>query len=74
MEHEATSKASAGGGERNGLSTVYVPLNHRHHETANVLYGIIGNPRESLPECDSAEYLEFYHNLFKVSITDIPNL
>lgn len=66
MENEASSKATAEEGQIHGLSTVYVPLNHKHHEKANVLYGIIGNPRESLPECNSGDYLAFFHNVMKV--------
>ena len=64
MESEVSSKAPAA--PRNlGLSTVYVPLNHKHHEQANVLYGIVGNPRDSLPPVDSRQYLDFFHRVMK---------
>ena len=61
---EVNSRVAAGGPQP--LRTVYVPLNHRHHERANVLYGLVGNPRESLPEVSTPEHLDFYHNVMKV--------
>lgn len=63
MASEVSSKPSAAGPQP--LRTVYVPLNHKHHEHANVLYGLVGNPPESLPKCFYPEYLEFYHNVMK---------
>ena len=64
MESEVSSKAPAAP-RKPGLSTVYVPLNHKHHEQANVLYGIVGNPRDSLPPVDSRQYLDFFHRVMK---------
>lgn len=61
---EFSSKPSAAGPQP--LRTVYVPLNHKHHASASVLYGQVGNPSASLPECFSPEYLDFYHNVMKV--------
>ena len=65
MESEVSSKAPAGTSRSPGLSTVYVPLNHKHHEQANVMYGVVGNPRDSLPLVDSRQYLDFYHRTMK---------
>ena len=65
MESEVSSKAPAGPSRNQGLSTVYVPLNHKHHEQANVLYAIVGNPRDSLPPVDSRQYLDFFHRMMK---------
>lgn len=67
MASEATSKATGAAGQHTqGLSTVYVPLDHRHHEHANVIYGIVGNSKESLPGCTTLEYMDFHHTVLKV--------
>ena len=65
MESEVSSKAPVGTSRNPGLSTVYVPLNHKHHDQANVLYGVVGNPRDSLPPVDSRQYLDFFHRMMK---------
>ena len=66
-DSEVTSKATPVASRPPGLSTVYVPLHHRHHEEANVLFGTVGNPRASLPACSSVEYLNFHHKVMKVN-------
>ena len=73
MESEVSSKAPVGTPRNPGLSTVYVPLNHKHHEVANVLYGVVGNPADSLPPVDSRHYLDFFHRMMKARPPLIPN-
>ena len=73
MESEVSSKAPSGTPRSPGLSTVYVPLNHKHHEVANVLYGVVGNPTDSLPPVDSRQYLDFFHRMMKARPPRTPN-